>query len=84
MSRALRLLHIPAFLGLFAVLFDITSVLGGLGPGELTAALFVTLPVPIRLRGTLRRLQQRPRRVPRPAPFARPSAQAVAPAPRAS
>jgi hypothetical protein len=49
MLRPTRLLILIGSLGGFAVLFTAVSALGGLGPGELSSALLVTVPVSLAL-----------------------------------
>jgi hypothetical protein len=44
MTRWTHLFSLTIALGLLAVLFPVTSALGGLGPAELTTALLITLP----------------------------------------
>ena len=47
--RWTRLLGFITFLGAFVVLFGVVSALGGLGPGELSIVLLITLPVSLAL-----------------------------------
>jgi hypothetical protein len=48
-SWTTRLLAFFTFLSAFATLFAVVSALGGLGPGELSIVLLVTLPVSVAL-----------------------------------
>ena len=49
MLRPTRLLILTCSLAGFAALFSVVSTLGGLGPGELTSVLLVTIPVSLAL-----------------------------------
>jgi hypothetical protein len=63
MPRWTRILAFLFFLGAFAVLFAVVSALGGLGPGELSIVLLITLPVSLTLYRVLTTpLRRRPAR----------------------
>ena len=49
MLRPTRLLALVLLLGGFAALFTVVSALGGLGPGELSTVLLITIPVSLAL-----------------------------------